>query len=240
MQLLDSHIDAGQELPIKDRQAFYTALIEYVAYGIEPNLSGAAKAVFVAIRPTLDNSRARAAAGRSGGSKTEANANQNAKQTRSKPASKTEAKRKQTGKQTRSKSESNANQNADFAGSYQDSSSSSYSYSSGEGVQGEGFSPPTHDEARAYFEANMLRGDPVAFVDHFAAQGWVRGNGLPVGDWMALARQWSAKQREIDTERAARGEGEAEWKPVHVETEAELEAEERAFFDKHGYWPGEG
>ena len=187
MNLMDSHIEAGRELPRRERQAFYTAVIEYLYYGEEPSLTGAAKAVFVAIRPTLDNSRARAEAGREGGSR-------RPKQTTSKPTSKREAKTEANAKQTTSKPTSKRR-------SYQDSSSSSLSHShSGEGVQGEGggAEPPTADAVRAYFAANCLRGDPDEFLDFYAAQGWRRSNGLPVEDWEAQARNWSRKQVDID------------------------------------------
>lgn len=89
MQILDSFIEAGQELSAKDKQAYYSAVIEYLYYGREPSLKGPANAVFVAIRPSLDNSRARAEAGRNGG--------------------------RQKRKQTRSKTEANAKQDPDFS-----------------------------------------------------------------------------------------------------------------------------
>lgn len=63
--------------------------------------------------------------------------------------------------------------------------------------------PPTLDEARAYFGANCLRGDPSEFFDHFEAQGWVRSNGQPIADWKAQARQWSRKQVEFDQAKPA-------------------------------------
>lgn len=192
-------------MPLKDRQAYYTALVEYLAFGREPNLKGAAKAVFTAIRPTLDNSRARAEAGRAGGSKSpsrreskqEANAQANA-----------QANRKQTSKQK-----------CDFAGSYQDSPSPSYS-PSGEGVQGEGTEPPTVEEVRAYFQANCLRGDPELFHATYDAKGWVDGSGFPIVSWTSQAIRWSKRQVGIDAERAARGEPAAEeatWRPAQSE-----------------------
>ena len=63
--------------------------------------------------------------------------------------------------------------------------------------------PPTLDEARAYFGASCLKGDPSEFHDHFEAQGWVRSNGQPIADWKAQARQWSRKQAEFDQAKPA-------------------------------------
>lgn len=62
MQIFDSYIDAGQQLGKRDRQAYYTAIIEYLAYGRTPDLKGAPAALFTAIEPTLKNSRSRSRA----------------------------------------------------------------------------------------------------------------------------------------------------------------------------------
>ena len=49
MQIFDSYIEAGQELSAKDKREYYTALIEYIFYDIEPNVKGAVAAIFTAI-----------------------------------------------------------------------------------------------------------------------------------------------------------------------------------------------
>lgn len=212
MNVMESHVDAGQDLPPKERQAYYTALVEYLAYGREPSLSGAAKAVFTAIRPTLDNSRARAEAGRAGGRQGRGKQEAKRKQSQSNREAKPDFAYDESGKQTRGKQEAKANANGkqshpvkevcsqQVRGSYQESPSLSFS-PYGEGVQGEGFEPPTVEEARTYFAASALKGDPAEFVDHFDAQGWIRGNGRPVEDWRALARMWSRNQVEFDAEK---------------------------------------
>lgn len=104
MNLFDSHVEAGQMLGERDRQAYYAALVEFVAYGKEPQLKGAAAAVMTAIMPNLIESRKRSIAGAKGGLKpkrtrsktlsqaeanTEANTEANAKQIDGKAESKT-------------------------------------------------------------------------------------------------------------------------------------------------------
>ena len=70
MQILDSLVDGGQALPERERERLYRAYIEYLRYGVEPEgLEGAALAVWVSVLPSLRNSRARAEAGRAGGSR---------------------------------------------------------------------------------------------------------------------------------------------------------------------------
>ena len=83
----------------KQRGDIYRAIIEYVYYGIEPDwLKGEAMGFFIAIKPSLDKSKARSDAGRKGGKSQK----QTAKQNGSKPQSKTEA----NGEAKRKKSES--------------------------------------------------------------------------------------------------------------------------------------
>lgn len=76
------------------------------------------------------------------------------------------------------------------------------------------FEPPSLEEARGYFGANCLSGDPDAFWAYFESQGWVKGNGQPVSNWGALALDWSRRQKRIDADDRARG------KPTAAEVEA--------------------
>ena len=53
---------------------------------------------------------------------------------------------------------------------------------------------PDRSEVRAWFEANghgmpaaRLREEAEAFFDHFSAQGWVTGAGVPISRWQAKA-----------------------------------------------------
>lgn len=78
----------------------------------------------------------------------------------------------------------------------------------------EGFEPPTAEEVAAYFGANCLNGDPQAFFDFYASQGWLKSNGMPISDWQPQARQWHRRQRELDAEARSRG------KPISSEVEA--------------------
>ena len=76
------------------------------------------------------------------------------------------------------------------------------------------FEPPSLEEARGYFGANCLSGDPDAFWAFFESQGWVKSNGQPVSNWGALALDWSRRQKRIDADDRARG------KPTASEVEA--------------------
>lgn len=191
MNILDSVVEGALALPNKrDADALICAVVRFMATGEDPDLSGVAGAMWVAIRPAVENSRAKSVNGRAGGKQ---NGKQTAKQTEKQSAKQTE---KQSAKQNEKQSEIKR-------ASEQSSSSSSYSYSYSSGVEGCGEEgvcpePPTAEEARTYFAANCLHGNPDEFLDHFAAQGWVRSNGQAIADWKAQARQWSRKQAEFD------------------------------------------
>lgn len=92
---------------------------------------------------------------------------------------------------------------------------------------------PTLDEAVAYFEANCLGGDPEAFFDFYASQGWMKSSGMPIADWRAQARQWHRMQRERDADARSRGKPTASeveaatFKPTRTPEEALAEQERR-------------
>ena len=57
--------------------------------------------------------------------------------------------------------------------------------------------PPSAEEVAAYarvqtLEVPDLEAEAGRFVNHFSAQGWVRGNGVPVRDWRPLWAKWVA------------------------------------------------
>lgn len=65
---------------------------------------------------------------------------------------------------------------------------------------------PDRSEVRAWFEANgtgmgreRLAAEADAFYDHFSAQGWVTGAGVPISRWQAKAAAWLRRAAESST-----------------------------------------
>ena len=65
---------------------------------------------------------------------------------------------------------------------------------------------PDRGEVVAWFEANghgmptaRLREEAEAFFDHFSAQGWVTGAGVPISRWQAQAAAWLRRAAESST-----------------------------------------
>lgn len=123
MNIFDSYIDAGQKLKQSERKEYYCALVEYLAYGKEPErLKGSSDAIWTAIFPSLELSRKRSESGSKGGQKKQANQELATKQNEdllaSKTASKTEANTVANGKANgvaKSKSNSKSNSKEDIS-----------------------------------------------------------------------------------------------------------------------------
>ena len=181
MQVFDSHIDAGQALAAKDKQAYYTALLEYLAYGREPELGGAAAAVFVAIRPVLDQTRARSEGGKKGmrnrwgGDNSPDNSSGHVRGET--PITKGKGKGK-------GKKETSPN---------------------GEVKKARAFAPPTVEEVCAYVSEKGYTFDPEAFVAHYAARGWCYGRGQPMKDWKAACVTWQKREEPAKGEEEEHG-----------------------------------
>ena len=119
MNIFDSYIDAGQKLKPSERKEYYCALVEYLAYGKEPErLKGSSDAIWTAIFPSLELSRKRSESGSKGGQKKQANQELATKQNEDLLASKTEANTVANGKANgvaKSKSKSKSNSKEDIS-----------------------------------------------------------------------------------------------------------------------------
>jgi hypothetical protein len=96
-----SYYEAARSLGEKQRLALYEAIIEYAIDGVQVELSGVVRSMFVLIKPTLDKSKSRSAAGFNGG-----------KAKRKQTEGKTEAEGKQGGSDT--DIDKDADKDADF------------------------------------------------------------------------------------------------------------------------------
>lgn len=179
MNIFDSYIDAGQQLPQRDKEQFYTALLEFIAYDFEPKLEGAGLAVFTAIRPSLELSKKRANSGRKGGSsngKTEANEDFATEQNESK----TEASEEANG-QAKSKGKSKSK------GIKEESPKGDSKKTRPRFVK-----PTVADVSDYATEIGYPYFDAIHFVDYYESNGWKVGRN-PMKDWKATVRNWARK-----------------------------------------------
>lgn len=57
------------------------------------------------------------------------------------------------------------------------------------------FVPPTEEEVRVYCNERANRVDPVAWMAHYEAKGWMIGKNK-MRDWRAAVRTWERSRKE--------------------------------------------
>lgn len=63
------------------------------------------------------------------------------------------------------------------------------------------FKKPSLEDVTAYAKENHMDMNPEEFWNHYEAQGWLLGSGLPMQVWKSAARSWAAKTGTWDTQR---------------------------------------
>lgn len=228
MTILDSLVEGALCLGNRrESNELLGMMVRYLVTGEVPEpRTDAQRMAITLIMPVLENSRARAEAGRKGGLSRGSAASGAASKAESKRTSKTESKRA-------SKAESKRTSEEEEEGEEELGVWINPSDCENRGGGGAGFVPPTLEEVESYFAANCLRGSARKFYDYYEANGWTR-QGFPIAKWEPVARSWSDRERGYDAERKARGgqtsqevERAAVWKPAESEDDviAALERE---------------
>lgn len=218
MTILDSLVEGALCLGNRrESNELLGMMVRYLATGEAPEpRTDAQRMAITMIMPVLENSRARAEAGRKGGQSKGKPESKRASKTESKPESKPESKRA-------SEEEEEGEEELGVWINPSDCEN--------EGGGGAEFVPPTLEEVEAYFAVNCLRGSASKFYDYYESNGWTR-QGFPIAKWEPVARIWSDRERGYDAERKARGgqtsqevERASVWRPAKTDDEliAELE-----------------
>lgn len=193
MNVYDSIVDSIQELDPATRGEIYTAVIEYLRFEREPDIDGMsqiARVLFMSFKPNLDNQIA-------------------------------QSKRAKKPRPSRRKSDPEPKPSQNVAESYPDASrnlAESYPNASEQeqeqeiekpSANAEGkkrsarFVPPSPDEVDAYIAQQGYSGfTGQQLVDHYAANGWRRGN-TPIRDWKACVRTWWNREKARARQRGA-------------------------------------
>lgn len=226
MTILDSLVEGALCLGNRrESNELLGMMVRYLVTGEVPEpRTDAQRMAITLIMPVLENSRARAEAGRKGGLSRGSAASEAKSKRASKTESKTESKRASKADSKRASEEEGEEELGVWINP---------SDCENEGGGGAEFVPPTLEEVESYFAANCLRGSARKFHDYYEANGWTR-QGFPIVKWEPVARSWSDRERGYDAERKARGgqtsqevERAAVWKPAETEDDviAALERE---------------
>lgn len=228
MTILDSLVEGALCLGNRrESNELLGMMVRYLVTGEAPEpRTDAQRMAITMIMPVLENSRARAEAGRKGGQSKGKPESKRASKAESKRSSKTESK-------SVSKADSKRASEEEEEGEEELGVWINPSDCENEGGGGAEFVPPTLEEVETYFAANCLRGSARKFHDYYEANGWTR-QGFPIAKWEPVARSWSDRERGYDAERKSRGgqtsqevERVAVWKPAETEEDviAALERE---------------
>lgn len=230
MTILDSLVEGALCLGNRrESNELLGMMVRYLVTGEVPDpRTDAQRMAITMIMPVLENSRARAQAGRKGG---QSKGKPESKQ-ESKSASKDESKRaSKTESKSASKADSKRASEEEEEGEEELGVWINPSGCENRGGGGAEFVPPTLEEVESYFAANCLRGSARKFYDYYEANGWTR-QGFPIAKWEPVARSWSDREKGYDAERKARGgqtsqevEHAAVWQSAKTDDEliAELE-----------------
>lgn len=232
MTILDSLVEGALCLGNRrESNELLGMMVRYLVTGEVPEpRTDAQRMAITLIMPVLENSRARAEAGRKGGLSRGGAASEAESKTESKRASKTvsKAESKRTSKTVSKRASEEEEEEEEELGVWINPSDCE-----NEGGVGAEFVPPTLEEVKTYFSANCLRGSASKFYDYYESNGWTR-QGFPIAKWEPVARIWSDRERGYDAERKARGgqtsqevERVSVWRPAETEDDviAALERE---------------
>lgn len=236
MTILDSLVEGALCLGNRrESNELLGMMVRYLVTGEAPEpRTDAQRMAITMIMPVLENSRARAEAGRKGGLSRGSAASEAESKRASEAESKTESKRaSKTVSKPASKPVSKHASEEEEEGEEEEELGVWINPSGCENRGGGGaeFVPPTLEEVETYFAVNCLRGSASKFYDYYESNGWTR-QGFPIAKWEPVARIWSDRERGYDAERKARGgqtsqevERSAVWKPAKTDDEliAELE-----------------
>lgn len=199
------------------RLAMYDALANYALNHIKPDLKSGdynelQKMFWAGVLPLLDKSWSKFLGGSEGGApKGNTNASKN-KTTKKQP--KNNQKQPATSKDVYL-----------YNDVYRDDNKDNY-------IEGESaFRPPSLEDVLNYCSStHATDGDGLAkkFFNHYARQGWVMGNGMPMTDWQAAFESWCDKETEFNHKNNHNDEDDSTTSEQRSEELEQLRSEQRA------------
>ena len=163
-----SFYEAIKEIPLEEQGVVYNAIYGYALDGIEPELTGVAKAIFLLVKPQIDANNSRYENGKKGaeyGKKGGRPKNENPKETPSEP--------QENPKKTPNE---NVNENVN-------------ENDKKENIKRKTFCKPTIEEVKAYCKERNNSVDAEKFCDFYESKGWKVGKES-MKDWKACVRTW--------------------------------------------------
>ena len=166
------------------RLVMFEAVANYGVYGTLPDFTdtdpnGLLDGMFLQIRFSIDESKAKRSTNRENGSRGGApKGNKNACKNNRKLPNSIEIKQNNPNV--------NVNDNVNVISSNEDKAKSVSR-----------FVAPTLDDIQDYCKERGFNVDAASIYDHYTANGWVQGKNKPIKDWKAAVRQWARREGEF-------------------------------------------
>lgn len=173
-----SFMEALGELDIQTKAVCYEAIMQYALNGIEIELSGVPKAIFLLIKPQIDANNQRFENGRKGGRPKKEKPNENQSKTIGFDF------------KNRNETESKPNVNVNVNDNVNDINK----------AKRKNFCPPSLEEVRAYCVERNNNVDAQTFIDFYSAKNWMIGK-TKMSDWKAAVRTWERRDKEAPRNR---------------------------------------
>ena len=177
-----SFYEAIKNIPEEEQLKLYNAICEYSLFDIIPNLpDGIAKAMFILMKPNIDNANARYKAsvenGKRGGRPRKKQDENNLDKTQQKPNNNLD--------KTQQKPKQNLNDNVDVDVNVNDNNISKKATTK--------FKKPTIEEVQNYCKERNNNINAESFIDYYEANGWKVGRNS-MKDWKAAVRTWEKRE----------------------------------------------
>lgn len=185
--ILPSFYEAIRDLPDSDRLTMYDCIVLYGLYGETVDLPPHLKGFFTLIKPFIDSSKKRFEAATQNGKKGGA------------PLGNHNRKKKQP--EINQKNNHTFNHDIDTDIDTDIEKDSDINILADRPQKTTRFTPPTVEEVTEYCRERGNNVDAQRFVDHYEANGWMRGKSK-IRDWKACVRTWEKH----DTARATDNE----------------------------------
>ena len=166
-----------------DQLACYKAIANYALYGEEPDIDGAAKGIFLTVKPQIDANNKRYADGCKG-------AEHGIKGGRPKKNPTGDIDKNPIGVMSETPNENenvNVNENVNEIKEKESKKKSA-------DKPHRSFVPPTVEEVRDYCKGRNNNIDPQSFIDFYTSKGWMVGKNK-MKDWKASVRTWEQRSR---------------------------------------------
>lgn len=166
-----SFYDAIKNIPKDNQLEVYNAIMDYSMYGVDPDITGIALALFLAFKPQIDANNERYVNGTKGGRPKKEKPMVFKDGENKKPMVSENLETEKPNEKENVKEKENIKEN----------------------IKRKIFQAPTMEDVRKYCVERGNKVDPQSFIDFYESKGWMIGKNH-MKDWKAAVRTWERSE----------------------------------------------